>query len=180
MEIVLYNCPHCNTRNVILTQDNLCPNCKHKLTDENRQPPNALSNSEIDENGVNNTETVNKANVSYERPWDEKPLWTIIKNSIIFLGVILLLISPVVFLYTARGSQHGMVSGDVTIKSIHWTLKFIFFGWLISEIGLITAKISRVVKIFVRISIYTYILIGLVLLGIVYFIIETFSHMPPP
>ena len=105
------------------------------------------------------------------KPWDKKPLskripWTIIRKSIVFIGVAILLLCPVVFFGIITFlSKNGARSPEE--EAIILTQLLTFIGWLTCEIGLILSKTSKTVNIISRIAIYLYIILGQLLLGIV-------------
>jgi hypothetical protein len=161
MEDELINCPHCNANNIIITKDGLCQNCKQILTDKNKVYQE-----------VPITEQKNESNSLQQlKPWHKKPLskripWTIIRKSIVFIGVAILLLCPVVFFcIIAFLPKKGVRSPEE--EAIILTQLLTFIGWLTCEIGLILSKTSRTVNIISRIAIYLYIVLGQLLLGIV-------------
>ncbi len=111
------------------------------------------------------------------KPWDKKPLskripWTIIRKSIVFIGVAILLLCPVVFFgIIAFLSKKGNQTPEE--EATRWVYTLTFWGWIFSEVGLILSKARPIIQILARISIYLYIILGLLLLGI----INAFSHI---
>lgn len=169
MEDELINCPHCNASNIIITKDGLCQNCKQILTDKNKVSQE-----------VPITEQENESNSLQQlKPWDKRPLskripWAIIRKSIVFIGVAILLLCPIVFFAVIAFLSK---KGDQTPEeeATRWAFTLTFWGWIFSEVGLILSKARPIIQILARISIYLYIILGIVLLGI----INAFSHMGP-
>ena len=130
-----------------------------KYEDDNKQNPEISKITELPQNNIQNDDSQN------QHPWDKKPLSNrtscyIFRKSIVFLGIVILLLNPVVFYVILVIIR----SEPTDNKAIIGASIFLFIGWLISEIGLILSKASKVVQILLRVVIYLYILLCFIFL----------------
>ena len=136
-----------------------------KVEEDNKQNPEMSKITELPQNNIQNDGS------QTQHPCDKKSLskrtsWYIFRKSIVFIGVTILLLCPVVFFsiisfLTKKGDQ------TPEEEATKWAFILTFWGWLISEIGLILSKPSAIVQILARIAIYLYIVLGLVLLLVI-------------
>ncbi len=137
MEIDLYNCPHCFTKGVIKTIDNLCPNCKQILTDENKVNPEEPINEQISEN--NNIQSQDVMDDGVE---SKKILQGVLPGAIICLGIILTYVIPIMLLQEDRDFQIIDLGTEIILF-----LLLIASGSILIIVGLNLSKLPIGVKI---------------------------------
>ena len=161
MEIELYNCPHCNTKGVVKTQDNLCPNCKQTIESSDKVIQEV--SVAVDVNA--NFNTKNWHEKSYAKISPMKTFGIVI----ICCGFLFLIISPIVLL--SNPTDGG--SFDIE-NTLNWALFLAIAGCILSWIGILYLTVSKIVKIIVGVIIF--------ILSIPYIcfliLINLLSHMP--
>jgi hypothetical protein len=163
MENELQDCPLCNARNIVITKNGLCPNCKQILTDDNKVDPEEAIAKQVIENN----------NSHEQQPWDKKPdfkrIFNLIFNVVLIVfGIILLLASPVVLFQNARGYNS-------TIPDVSSALLLLFLGLIVFNFGLFRFKLSKILKIVFHIIVFLWMAVTFLFLGFIF----TFSHMGP-
>jgi hypothetical protein len=133
--------------------------------EDNKQNPEMSEITELPQNNIQNEDSQDQHSLD-KKPLLKRKSCYIFRKSIVFIGVTILLLCPVIFF---RIIVFLANKGDETPEqeAIKWALGLTLTGWLISEIGLIISKPSAIVQILARIAIYLYVFIGLVLLGII-------------
>jgi hypothetical protein len=167
MEIERYNCPNCFTKGVIKTRDNLCPNCKQILTDDNKAFAEESINEQISDNNNMQDDT-----------WDEKLVLSELQCGIItgvtnFLGFIFLILSPIVLLSNPKNGSF-IITDTISKYAFYLTIS----GLIIIEFGLYISKATKAVKIIVGGVIFIFNIFYLFFLGLLYIFSQMFKGFP--
>ena len=162
MEIELYNCPHCNTKGVVQTNDNLCPNCKRTIESSDKVIQEVSVAEDVNAN-------FNTKNWYEESHAGTSPLKTF-GIVIMCFGFILLVLSIVVFVDIFRNDKSYFGGSCIALSFV-----LAIAGWVISTVGLKISNIPTNIKKFIRKLIYRFVVAFFFFLGMMYI----FSMMGP-
>jgi hypothetical protein len=177
MNLELYDCPRCGTQGVLLTAEGACPNCRYPFSEQERRKPStrivAASPPSLTSPGRDNP--CEEAISSWRTVQDEmrRRRWSV---GLTLGGMAGLFLSPVVLwgLGTLYGGHFGEFSPRNMDKVTIWTAVSFFGGWILFEAGMALSHARWVVQILVRLPVYLFVLLMLLVFGL----IALFSMFP--
>ncbi len=166
MNIELYDCPYCNTSGVLPTSDNRCPSCGHLLTEEN-QGRSLACHAAVQETHEADT----RSWCAGEEERRARSVRRGLSIGMTVVGAVGLLLSPVVLVGTAlaggeRSGAHWQVSTKAADRAIEWAATCLLVSWPIFEVGFGMSGARLVIQILVRIPLYGFIILMLLVLAI--------------
>jgi hypothetical protein len=179
MDLDLYDCRHCNTFGVLPTSDGKCPNCRQSLDVEDRQGAHP----------ANWAPCPRRRSLEEER--QRKIRQRVIVLCVIVPGILALLASPAT--YMRFFIKHGKWTGTTWSLSSEdekhipeamngtaaWAACFLLVGWALVEGGLLTVKPRGVLRVLLRIPLYSFIVVMFGKIVATSFLVFLLSHMGP-
>ena len=162
MDPELYDCRHCGASGVLPTSGSQCPNCKHTLGAQDKQ--GSLR--------PNRAPLRTSPNKEEERRQKKRKLVTAVRA--ILPGVLVLLASPVTYVdFIAKHGEwtgtiwefSGSVAPSVVDEAAGWAVSLLLVGWILSECGLLIARVRPLLQVLLRIPLYGFIVATLAMIA---------------
>ncbi|MBP7053913.1 MAG: hypothetical protein KBE65_23110 [Phycisphaerae bacterium] len=166
MDIELYDCPYCNTSGVLPTSDDRCPSCRHPLVEKNRRASSACGAAVLETHEADTT--------SWRAGEEERRARSVGRGLCIgmtVVGAVGLLLTPVVLVGTAlaggeRDGAQWQVSTKAADRAIEWAATCLLASWAVFEAGFAMSRARLIIQILVRIPLYGFIILMLLVLAI--------------
>ncbi len=155
MEFEHYNCPHCYSKDIIITKDNLCPNCKQVI--------------EISNKVTQEISLLRDANSNFNKKDCHEKIYADVSSgkkfgiAITCFGLILFILSIVAFGDIFKNDKSYFGDSGIPLAFI-----LAIAGWVISILGLKLSNIPINIQTVIKKIIYRFVIAYFLFLGWMY------------